>query len=190
MEEKELIIKAKEGSIMAFNDLLYLYENRVFGYCMKVLGNRPDALDATQETFIKFWKNLDSVNEVLPLKSWIFKIATNTCFDILRKRKNTPILFTELEKTDDEGNIATFDPPDTYQLPSRLFKRIDIENAISKVRDKYRVPIVLFYVEDMTYENIAETLNIPLNTVKSLIFRGRKMLVDELEKNGENRSEN
>jgi RNA polymerase sigma-70 factor, ECF subfamily len=151
------------------------YLNPVYNYTFRIVNDKSEAEDITQEVFVKVWKNLDKYDESKNFKTWLFTIARNTTIDFLRKRKN--ISFSELgddEKTFEE-NIT-----DTEPLPDEIFMRKELgkelENALSKMRPDFREIILLHYTENMTFEEISVIVGKPLNTVKSHHLRGLSAL--------------
>ena len=143
-----------------------------------MVHNSADAEDLTQETFIKIYNNLASYNPVYPFSSWILKISSNTCIDFLRKKRIDTI---PLEKQDDDNeNDIYLQIPDTTSVPDKnLINKEKIQNInklVNMLPEIYQHIIRLRFEDDLSYSEISETLNIPLGTVKTLIFRARKML--------------
>jgi RNA polymerase sigma-70 factor, ECF subfamily len=152
------------------------YLKSVYNYVFRIIPDKNEAEDITQEVFVKVWKNLGKVDPDKNFKTWIFAITRNTTIDWLRKRKN--IHFSEEE--DFEENI-----PDIEPLPDEIFERKELGKelggALLKIRPDFREIILLRYTEDFTFEEIAEITGKPLNTVKSHHHRAlsalRKLLI-------------
>jgi RNA polymerase sigma-70 factor, ECF subfamily len=135
----------------------------VFNYVYKIVRNRGETEDITQDVFIKVWKNFDKFDAVKNFKTWLFAIARNTTIDHLRKDKD--ILFSEKAENFEES-ITDIEPlPDEIFVKKELGKELEI--ALSKIRPDFREIILLHYTEDMTFEEISEVVEKPLNTVKS-----------------------
>lgn len=168
--EQELIKQARRGNILAFEQLLSLYEGKIFNYLYRLLGARHDAEDATQEVFIKVYKNLHSFKIDKQFSPWLYKIATNTAYDLLRKKqadKEVPFLYRE------------GDPPETilnHNPYKNMERMLDLEVSLRQLKPIYRTVLILYYRDDLTYETIAEILEVPLNTVKTYIKRAKENL--------------
>lgn len=179
MNDEELVLKAIEGDQKSFEELVYKYEKLVYSICYKMFKNDQDSLDFTQETFIKVYKNMSNAIGKGSFKSWICTIATNTCIDELRKRKNKYTLSLDDTFENDSKN-AKIDPPD--KSPTPLEKIIEDENsellakAIGNLSEDNKSIIIMRDVEGYSYDEIAKFLGISLGTVKSRISRARKKL--------------
>ncbi len=174
----ELVKKAKAGDARAYDQLMSLYHDAVFNIILRMVHNRQEAEDLTQETFIKAYHSIGSFNEDYAFSTWLFKIATNHCIDFFRKRKLVTFSMDEPIKYKDEEisfEYATKDPDVEKSMVANEKSRI-IRQAIEKLPDKYRMAIILRHHEEKSYEEIAEILDLPLGTVKARIFRAREML--------------
>lgn len=168
-------MKIDEGE---FSILLNEYLKPVYGFIYRYVGSTEDAEDITQETFVKIWRNFHKFNSQKGnLKTWIFSIAKNTAIDFLKKKKAIP--FSKF--TDEEGDNPILDSlSDTEPLPEELFQRKELGEILAATMERippnYRAVIFLHYNDHFTFQEIAEILNEPLNTVKSRHFRGILML--------------
>ena len=139
-------------------------ENGMYRLSYSILKNEADAQDAVQEAIYKSYKNLETLKDKRKFKPWIYKIVTNTSFEILKNTKNYLDIEEEniqAEKIDIETNITLW-------------------NAVQNLKQPYRTVITLFYYEDMSIEQIAKTLNAKESTVKSQLHRAREMLKEKL----------
>jgi len=147
--------------------LINQYLKSIYNYVYRMVRDRNEAEDITQEVFVKVWKNLKKIDKEKNLKSWLFTIARNATIDFLRRRKDIP--FSEKEEYFEE-TIS-----DVELLPDEIFMRKELaeelEEALSKIRPDFREIILLHYLEDMTFEEISEIVGKPLNTVKSQHLR-------------------
>lgn len=180
--DSDLVKRAKKGDGKAYDELNRLYKDAVYSIIYRMVHNRQEAEDLTQEAFIKAYNSINSFNEEYAFSTWLFKIATNNCIDFFRKRK---LRTYSMEKTvkykDDEIQIEYADPNPTAEkeLLSSEKSRM-IKHAVEKLPEKYKTAIVLRHHEERSYEEIAEILNLPLGTVKARIFRAREMLKKSL----------
>lgn len=145
-----------------------LHLKPVYNYICRIIYDKNDAEDITQEAFVKAWRNIKKFDQEKNFKTWIFTIARNTAIDYLRKRKEIP--FSKLQDPDDEEN---FDEKitDIEPLPDEIFGRKelsrDLERALAEIRPDFREILILHYSENMTFQEISEVVGKPLNTVKS-----------------------
>ncbi len=171
MEEQALIAAAQQGNLGALDALIVLYERRIYSYILRMVNTREDAQDLTQDTFLKLYKNLHSFDATQKFSPWIYTIATRTVYDWLRKKRRMP----ELLVVDDEesGTLETIDPLDTY---IQIETTMDITQALAEIKAEYRGVLLLYYQQELTYQEIAEALHIPINSVKTLIRRAKLAL--------------
>ncbi|HPD34273.1 MAG TPA: RNA polymerase sigma factor [Bacteroidota bacterium] len=177
-EDRQIVARILDGNKNEFSKIERRYGTLIYSLLRKMVHNSEDAKDLTQETFIKIYNNLASYNPIYPFSSWILKISSNTCIDFLRKKKIDTI---PLEKQDDDNeNDIYLQIPDTTSIPDKtLINKEKIQNLnklIDMLPETYQKIIKLRFEDDLNYIEISETLNIPLGTVKTLIFRARKML--------------
>ncbi len=180
--DQEVVALAKQGSELAFRELIRRYERPVFSLIFRMVRNRELAEDLSQETFIKVLNAVHTYRPEFKFSSWVFKIANNAAIDHLRKR--------ELDTLSLEGSPHAETPEmiqaTALQLGDRGETQLEevenrelgrsIEAAIDKLRPEYRSCILLRHVEGRTYEEIAEILGLPLGTVKTYIHRARNEL--------------
>ena len=174
--DNEIIELYKNGEKEALKYLIERYASPIFNFVAH-LTNRNDAPDIVQDIFIKTWKNIKRYDsKKASFKTWIFTIARNSVTDFWRKKKN--ILFTEIEESFSE-NI-----PDENLLPDEVLQKLEdaelLNKTLEKLRPDYREVLVLYYQEEMTFEEIGGILSKPTNTVKSqhrrAIIELRRML--------------
>lgn len=179
LTDENLVQGAINGDPKCFEEIVSKYEKLIYSICYRMFNNNEDALDATQETFIKVYKNMEKAIGKGNFKSWICTIATNTCLDELRKRSKKHTVSID-EPIDGEGNSIARDIVDDGLTPLESIvadeKTEVLKNAINKLSDENKMIIVLRDIEGLSYDDIAETLDISLGTVKSRISRARKKL--------------
>ena len=168
-----------------FRDLYDRYKDRVYNVCYRITGNPTDALDASQETFGIVFRRIREFRFQSRFSSWVYRIAVNASIDLRRRSRTRRIASLEsiTESRGDEG--ARFELADqNVEMPSAAASRKELEDeiqsAIDRLSDKLRSMIVLRYTENLSYEEIAETLEISLGTVKSRLSRAHEALDREL----------
>ncbi len=168
-DDRQLIYDyLKKGDEKSLEILIQRYLKPVYGFAYRYVGNVQEAEDIAQDVFVKVWKNLKKFKQEKNFKTWVFTIAKNTAFDFLRKKK--AITFSELGNEESESNILKkfIDPS---LLPDELLEQKGIREifvkAVGKLFPKYRKVLLLRHEENLTFREIAETLDEPLNTVKS-----------------------
>ncbi|MBW2261231.1 MAG: sigma-70 family RNA polymerase sigma factor [Deltaproteobacteria bacterium] len=180
-DETTLVLRARAGDDDAFEALVNAYSRRIIGYCYK-MGARAGAQDLAQEIFIKLYLALPGFDSSKPLTPFLFRIAHNHCIDALR-RKRVPTV--SLVRDDPDAAAGSeVDHPDCRPTPEELAQRTEImeavDQALASLPDAYRSALVLRHVEGLTYEEISETLGLPMGTVKARIHRGREKLQQKL----------
>ncbi|MCP4229755.1 MAG: sigma-70 family RNA polymerase sigma factor [bacterium] len=181
LQEIELIRRARRGEEAAFSALLGNYNTAMLNYCHRLVGSRDLAADLAQETFIKAFLSIDKFDESKKFSPWIYRIAHNLCVDYLRK-KRLPTEAMHYEGTD--GDEVLVDIADSTAAPDALLERKEVnehfEEALAALDGLYREPLVLRHQEQLSYQDISETLDIPIGTVKARIHRGRGLLKEKL----------
>ena len=181
MDEEALIKKAQDGDVVAFNRLVLKYQEAVYNVAYRIMGEPQSAEDATQEAFISAYKALKRFRGG-NFKSWLMRIATNACYDELRRRKRRPQ--TSLDKiTDENESFAFLRSPD--EGPEKAQQRLEmmhaIEDCLRTQPDDQRITAVLGDVEGYNYQEIAGMTGVSLGTVKSRMSRARAKLRDCLQ---------
>ncbi|MBP1632014.1 MAG: polymerase sigma factor SigM [Acidobacteria bacterium] len=167
-----LIARYLRGDMAAFNDLMRAHEDRVFAICLRLLRDRDAALDATQETFITVFRKVDRFAGHSAFSTWLYRVAVNTCYDQARRsgRRATEPL--------PEGRDPA-DPAAATALES-VELRPDLEAALLRLPAEFRLAVVLCDAEGLSLQTAAEILGVPVGTVKSRVFRGRRLLAEIL----------
>jgi RNA polymerase sigma-70 factor (ECF subfamily) len=172
--EEELIKKSQQNDKIAFEQIVLLYEKRVFNYCRRYLNVEEDSEDVTQEIFLKVFKKIRSYDfKSGSFSTWLFTIARNTTYDWLRKKRR----IKEIKLDDLPINFETKLDSGIYKYNSdAIHRKIDLKLALVKIRPDYQKAIRLFYWSGLGYKEIAKIMKIPLNTVKTYISRAKKSL--------------
>jgi RNA polymerase sigma-W factor len=181
-DDTVLVKKAKAGDGKAYDDLILLYKDAVYSIIYRMVRNKQEAEDLSQEAFIKAYNSINSFNEEYAFSTWLFKIATNNCIDFFRKRKLKTYSMDQTIKYKDEEiqqEYADNEPTADKEIVASE-KSAMIRKAIEELPEKYRTAIMLRHHEERSYEDIAQILDLPLGTVKARIFRAREMLKKSL----------
>jgi RNA polymerase sigma-70 factor, ECF subfamily len=171
--DPDLLQAFLEGDDEAFDRLMERHEDRIFGLCLKMLHNRSDALEASQEIFITAFRRASSFRGDSAFGTWLYRIGINHCKDVLRKRKDLLLEEDQLE----------FEQVDTRQrgVEEAATLRLDLARALAALPDDYREAVVMHDLGGVPYEEIASLSGTPLGTIKSRISRGRRQLARLLE---------
>ena len=183
-EDYDLVLQAIEGDQRAYTRLMNRYRQSIFHMMLKMVNNREDALDLTQEAFGKAFTKLPSYAPQYAFSTWLFKIAINNCIDHVRKRKINPLSIDdpiEPHSDQDHSHHLRARMPDPEEQFIRDQGVRAIRTLITQLSDKYRLMIELRYFEELSYEEIAQELSIPLGTVKAQLFRAKELLYDLLQ---------
>ncbi|RIW27613.1 RNA polymerase sigma factor SigW [Bacillus salacetis] len=171
-----------KGDQDAFAEVIELYKDKVFQICFRMLGNRHEAEDISQEAFIRAYVNIHTFNQKRKFSTWLYRIATNLCIDRIRKKK--PDYYLDAEVTGTDGLTMYSQIAADGQLPEEEVEEMElqaeIQRQILKLPDKYRSVIVLKYIDELSLQEISEILDLPLGTVKTRIHRGREALRKQL----------
>ena len=172
VEDADLIRKARRGDVEAFNLLISRWEKRVFNYLLRILQNREDALDLSQDVFLKAYQNLRKLEEPERFAGWLFRIAHNEAYSLFRKRK--PEAETESEERSEQavtvGGAAVF--------PLEL--SIAVSSALGRLTADQREAVVLKIYQGFKFEEMAEILSCPVSTVKSRLYAAFEVLKTDL----------
>lgn len=178
--DEELIARFQMGDVQAFDALVRRYKDQLLNFVFRFVGNRTDAEDIVQETFLRVYKNKHYYKEIAKFSTWVYTIAGNLAKTELRRRKRHKI-FSVSNFVNEEKD---YDIPDTEISPDRkvdeTIKEDYIQKAIEKLPPKFREVIILRDIQGFAYEEISQILNIPLGTVKSRVNRGRLKLQEDL----------
>ena len=162
-----------------FAGIYKTHYRRVFNLCRYLLNSSDAAEDATHEVFLRAQRKMESYDPSLSLSSWLLSIASNHCIDLLRRRGTERRLF-EFEGSDAEEAPAAGPSPLGHLLA--VERGSDVRTALAQLSEKYRVPLVLAYFNELSYDEIARAMGLARNSVATLIFRGKQQLRQKLEK--------
>lgn len=180
MDEQALIQAACQGDLAAFNQLILLYQGLAYNLAFRILGDGDAAADATQEAFVKAFRNLGQYRGG-SFKAWLLRIVTNVCYDHLRNLRRRPANSLEELAVDTEHTLEIVDPaeqPSDYAMRQELGQLL--QQGIARLPLPQRTVLILSDIEGLSYEEIAEVMQISLGTVKSRLSRARAKVRDFL----------
>lgn len=182
LEDEKLVRIALSGDESGFKGLLLKYEKPLYFHIKKMIREHEQIEDLVQEVFAKVYRNLSSYSTDYAFSTWIYRIATNHSIDYLRKRKLQTLSIDEPYDSED-GELKIQLPDEDAETDRKIIRKerkLIIHEAIDALPEKYRVVIRLRHMEELSYDEIAEELNLPLGTIKAHIFRARELLYKAL----------
>jgi RNA polymerase sigma factor (sigma-70 family) len=180
-----LVDAARKGDQSAYAELMERYRESIYFMMYKMVKHPEDADDLTIEAFGKAFSRLDQYSPSFAFSTWLFKIASNNCIDFIRKKRikvtsmDTGISTNDGEVIYVDARTSTMDPEQTVIHGQKV---VHMRMLVSKLKPRYRELIEKRYFEELSYEEIAEELNLPLGTVKAQLFRARDFLANMMEK--------
>jgi RNA polymerase sigma-70 factor (ECF subfamily) len=186
--------RVRHGEAAAFDTLVRRYERRIVAYLIRIVGEREEALDCSQEVFVRVYTKADRYDPTSPFKAWLYRIATNAGLDALRKRKRrrwTSMDGTLFKVTADNPAAGSASPAALSDEPPAPAGNAEsdvlqseraslVHRAVGTLPDKYRTAVILRDLQELTYEEIAGVLDCSIGTVKSRVNRARNLLRDKL----------
>ncbi len=163
VEDRDLIAKARRGDVEAYNLLVSRWEKRVFNYLLRLVANREDALDVSQDVFLKAYQNLPKLDDPAKFSGWLFRIAHNEAFSLLRRRK-PEIDLAGAPRAEIERGL----------LPIEL--SLAVESALGRLNEDQRETVLLKIYQGFKFEEMAEILGCPVSTVKSRLYTALDLL--------------
>jgi len=175
MTDYELVLACLEGEKNSFEEIVARYKNLIYSVVLRMVSDKEEANDLAQEVFIKIYRNLEKYSDEFKFSTWTIRSATNHVIDWRRKKKAETVNIDDVSANLVASGGAS--PEDEYiaQEQSRLLR-----DLVADLPDIYRVPIVLYHEQGLSYQEIADITGEPLSKVKNRIFRGRKMLKESL----------
>jgi RNA polymerase sigma-70 factor, ECF subfamily len=171
--DETLLAAHLRGDPAAFGELVARHERRIYGLCLRILGNREDAEDATQETFLAALRKAATFRKAAAFSTWLYRIAVNAATDQARRRART-------RATPLDPDHATLTAAPGGDLGEVVASAVAVQTALTHIPEEFRVAVVLCDLYRVPYADAAQILEIPVGTVKSRVFRGRVALADHL----------
>ena len=184
-DERDLVRRCLAREERAYRELVRRYQTPVVNLAWRITGNPEDAAEVAQETFIRVLRSLHTYDPERPLKTWLFKIAANLALDAIRRRKRRPAALGDLFDEDEGPLFEAVEPGPGPAALHELDQSSERFNAlVREMPEHYQAILYLRYREDLAYEEIAETLRIPLGTVKVRLHRAHEILRRKLKTRG------
>jgi RNA polymerase sigma-70 factor (ECF subfamily) len=177
MDDSTAIVRCREGDGDAFRHLVERYQTEAIGHAVAILGNRDDAMDAVQDAFINAFQALGRFDLARRFYPWFYTILRNRCFKIAAGRKRQP------EESTDDLEILTSLPGSSRE------EAISLERALLALSPEQRELITLKHLDGLSYEELAERLDVPIGTIMSRLYHARKKLREKLSRHVKGRSE-
>lgn len=186
-EEMQIVKRAQDGDQDAFQELVERYQRKVYSICYGMLKNKQDSLDVSQEVFIKVYRYLDNFNRNSSFYTWLYRITVNKCIDYIRKqnrRSEVDYDDTIQRNTEVEGDDNIM--PSTLGLqPDRVYGRKELREkmleALDTLTEKHRTILILREVEGLSYDEMADVLDISKGTVMSRLYHARRYFQEAIE---------
>ncbi len=176
----EACVRRARAEREAFGELVRRYADRIFNLAYRMTGDRSAAEDLTQETFLRAFQALAGFKDGSPFAPWLYRIAVNTCLTYRQRQQAS-----SAEPLDDALAVRLFDPaPPLEELAEQREVQAIVQRAILALPPRYRAVVILYHIEDRPYNEIADILGLPVNTVRTHLHRGREMLRDLLARDG------
>jgi RNA polymerase sigma-70 factor (ECF subfamily) len=164
IEDRSLIAKARRGHVGAYNVLVLRWEKRLFNHLLRLVGQREDALDLTQDVLLKAYQNLEKLDDASKFPAWLFRIAHNEAYSLLMKRRSECEITTE-PRMDVVGGG-----------PFPIESTLAVQSALERLSDKHRKTVLLKIYHGFNFEEVAEILSCPVSTVKSRLYAALNLL--------------
>ncbi len=186
-EDARLVRKCREGEPLAFEELVRKYQDLVFSIAYRMVGDREEARDLSQETFVRALEGLDTFNTRMPFRSWLYRVCANASIDHLRRKVRRHSVPVEASVADEAGGYGVVielpgpdrDIPENVSLSRET--ALTVREALDGLPDNYRAVIVLHHMEGLSYAEIGKILGVPRNTAKTWGHRARGILCESLE---------
>jgi RNA polymerase sigma-70 factor (ECF subfamily) len=174
VEDADLIRQAARGGVEAFNLLVSRWEKRVYNYLLRITANREDALDLTQDVFLKAYQNLRKLDDAGRFAPWLYRIAHNEAYSMFRKRRPE----TDVEEVQPEASETGITVGGSSVFPIEL--SLAVASALRRLSPEQRESVVLKIYQGFKFEEMAEILSCPVSTIKSRLYTALELLKIEL----------
>lgn len=178
--DEVLVKKSQSGELAAFGELVQRYQERIYNLSLRMLGTYEDARDASQETFVKAFRCLPGFNFQSSFATWLYKVSTNVCLDIIRRRSREQLHNLPPGEENTRGDSLRDSRPGPEEMCLKREKINELKRAVADLPDGYRVALVLHHYQGLSYRQVAEVMELPEKTVATRIHRAKTMLREKL----------
>ncbi len=173
-DEIKVIRQVQKGDTQAFETLVTAHEKQVYNLCLRMVGNPEDAADLAQEAFLKAWRSLPGYKFESAFSTWLYRLTGNLCIDFLRRQKRRPTAAQLPEQNEEDPVMELPDTaPSVEQQLTHKEDRRAVADAMMDLEEEFRLVLTLRVVEELSYEQIGQVLDLPVGTVKSRLARAR-----------------
>lgn len=175
LSDEQIVVQVRDKNKELYSEIIHRYQTKLSHYLRKFIHDRDELEDVLQGVFIKCYENLYGFDEKRKFSSWIYRIAHNEAINHIKKHARISVSVEEIEPllVDEKVNLP-------QGVDQNLLKE-KVEKALSEMKDKYREALILYFFEQKSYEEMSDILRVPINTVGTLIARGKKNLKKYLE---------
>jgi RNA polymerase sigma-70 factor (ECF subfamily) len=171
LDDRQAVALCLAGDKESFAHLIQAYQAPMLGLCLRMTGNRDDAADVAQQAFVKAYEHLETYDPLQPFRPWLFRIATNECISLLRRKRGAPV------SVQDDQLEAVADPtPGAPTLTDLSEDRLRVREAVKSLPSSYRMVVVLYYFQELSYQAIAQQTGLPIGTIGTHLHRAKQML--------------
>jgi RNA polymerase sigma-70 factor (ECF subfamily) len=179
--DQRIVDEIRAGNTRAFAVFVDRYKDRAFSLALGLIGERQEAEELVQDAFVRAYKGLAGFRGDAAFGTWFYRILHNLCLTKISRRGKREKMFVGLDETGQENFTGDQDEEGTLEQLENEELNAQVTREVAGLPEKFKTPILLFYIQEMTYDEIAATLDIPVGTVKTNLFRGRNMLRMRLE---------
>jgi RNA polymerase sigma-70 factor, ECF subfamily len=180
-DDNVLVQRVRDGDSDAFYHIVKRHQKNIFYIGLKFFHNTEDAEDFAQDVFLKAFEKLDSFSGEVPLKGWLYKLAFHMAVNKYHLRKQQFLLLTDITTVPEEDTMFADTAESVEDHLMKKESRREVEETLKKLPDVYNLVIKMYYYDGLKLKEIAEIMDIPLNTVKSYIFRAKRQIKNMLE---------
>jgi RNA polymerase sigma-70 factor, ECF subfamily len=178
-DDELLVEQVKKGNQSAFSILVQRHQGAIYSLCYRMTGDSQEAEDLAQEAFLRLYRSVGGFRPGTRLRPWFRRIAVNVCLDALRRRREATVPLDKLLEMETQPRAARREEmPEEAYLSREV--RVEVQRGLLKLAGDYRAVLVLRYLEDLSYQEIAEVMGVPVSTVETRLFRAKKMLAATL----------